>query len=199
MGGIRTTKRVSHHPDRKGNEFAATSRQKGTITRTLTPRLSLGGEACCGDALGKETKMSKTLNWCDAQVGSEARLAEQVCIDLPELANEDVSELQKVQDLRRWVSSWWPHSDSPRTSAPDAYWKEDPLDLYKNGRDGHYGGPCGSIAWMLMSIYATFGLDTWIYNFGNPEGGGNACRNSCIGWRQCLGARPPPECRDRRQ
>lgn len=110
--------------------------------------------------------------WCNSSTESSSIIVEKACEEVQALRDEDATDLDRVRALRSWASGWWPVSQSEITDHPDAYWKVDPTELFANGRDGRYGGPCGSAAWMLMFVYDHFGLDAWVYNFGNPEGPG---------------------------
>ena len=101
---------------------------------------------------------------------TDSLIIKQACQEVEELRNDSSSDLEKIRSLREWVATWWPYSYSNLSDLPSEYWKIEPEELFRSGREGRYGGLCGATAWMLMHVYHKFGLETWIYNFGDPAG-----------------------------
>ena len=121
-------------------------------------------------SIGNDFLVENHLQWCDLGAETNSLIITQACDEVVELSDDSYSDLEKIGSLREWVSSWWPYSRPNVSNLPSEYWKVEPEELFRGAREGRYGGLCGSTAWMLMHVYHKFGLETWIYNFGNPAG-----------------------------
>jgi hypothetical protein len=120
----------------------------------------------------KDSAAQNPLQWCDLEAETNSLIVKVACAEVAELRVDSLSDLEKIRSLRAWVARWWPYFNSNLSDLQSEFWKIEPEALFRSGREGRYGGVCASTAWMLMHVYNKFGLETWVYNFGNPAGNG---------------------------
>ncbi|MDP1907252.1 MAG: hypothetical protein Q8K85_03050, partial [Hyphomicrobium sp.] len=112
---------------------------------------------------------ARAAGYCDAAATRTSRVVRDACTANPGLAAPNLSQAEATSILRRWAASWIDVASDGKLIIEDDYWQKSVDTLYERFLNHERGVYCGGTAWTLMKLFEAFGLESWIYNFGDSD------------------------------
>lgn len=112
---------------------------------------------------------ARVVGYCDVTATQGSRVVRDACAANPDLSAPNLSQAEATSILRRWAASWIDVASDGKLIIEDDYWQKSVDTLYERFLNHERGVYCGGTAWTLMKLFEAFGLEAWIYNFGDPD------------------------------
>ncbi|MBI3196163.1 MAG: hypothetical protein HYZ40_01390 [Rhodospirillales bacterium] len=119
--------------------------------------------------LAADPAQVRAVGYCEAAAMRASKVIRDACTANPGLSEPNLSQVEATSILRGWAASWIDVASDGKLIIEDDYWQKSVDTLYERFLNHERGVYCGGTAWTLMKLFEAFGLESWIYIFGESD------------------------------